>query len=148
MRKGERHLVARNLEVTDELCLSDHKPVTLYIRIPDMNRRPRQTRNPNINWEKLKDGKTAKSFKDKIQELSNNINTNSSWNDKAEVLNKAAIEVCGKKTRHIANPWTVGREDELAELYKAISHAVTSRNEPLAQNLPENIMRKQRLKNC
>ena len=118
--------------------LSDHKPVTLHIRIPEKKRRPR--RNPNINWEKLKDGKTAKSFKDKTQELSNNINTNSSWSDIARVINKAAIEVCGKKTRHITNPWTVGREDELAELHKAISQGVTSRNEALTQNLQENII--------
>ena len=49
MKKGELQLVTGNLEVTAELCLSDHKPLTLLIRIPEKKRRPRQTRNPHIN---------------------------------------------------------------------------------------------------
>ena len=58
----------------------------------------------------------------------------------ASALCKAALVVCGKKTRHVANPRTVGREEELNELYEAISKAVSERNEALARGLPPDII--------
>ena len=140
MRRGERHQVARRLEIVNEFTLSDHKPVTLHLRIPEKKRKTRQIRNPNINWERLKDTKTAERYREKTEELGQNITEESSWSEIANALCKAALAVCGKKTRHVANPWTVGREEELNELHEAISKAVSERNEALARDLPQDII--------
>ena len=102
--------------------------------------------NPNTNWEKLKDEKEAFTYNKKNEELSNNIKKNTSLSEIAGILSQATIEICGKKTRHIAvhGRW-VGKEDELAKIHSDISKAVTARNEALSQHLPEYIlMRKKR----
>ena len=133
MRKGESHRVARKLEVVEEISMPDHKPVTLLIRLPERKRIARRIRfNSNINWEKIKDKKEAFKYNKKTQELSNSITENSYWSEIAGILSKAALEICGKKTRHIANPRTLGKKDQLAKLHSDISKAATARNKALS----------------
>ena len=45
------------------------------------------------------------------------------------MLTQAAKEVCGLQKRQAANPWTIGHEEELAELHSCISGLVLRRNE-------------------
>ena len=52
-------------------------------------------------------------------------------------LTEAAEEVCGTKKRQIANPWTVGYEEELKSLHTEISTEVMRRNELISQTLGE-----------
>ena len=41
---------------------------------------------------------------------------------------RAAEEICGRKGRTIANPWTLGREEQLRELHERIRRGVQRRN--------------------
>lgn len=51
------------------------------------------------------------------------------WNIISEILTESAKTVCGVKKREIANPWTIGREEELREMHEEINRLVTRRNE-------------------
>ena len=50
------------------------------------------------------------------------------WKLVSEVMASAAEEVCGRRRRTVANPWTVGREEQLRALHDAISRSVQRRN--------------------
>ena len=50
-----------------------------------------------------------------------------------EVMIEAATEVCGETTKPVANPWTVGHEEELEDLKQAIMEAVRRREEKLVE---------------
>ena len=64
------------------------------------------------------------------------MDEDSSWSEIATALTQAALKVCGKRTRQIANPWTIGHEDELSQLHNSIASAVRDRNESLEQDRP------------
>ena len=148
MRKRERHRLAKKMEVGSNAGLSDHKPVTLHLKIPKKPRRTIPKPNPSINWEKLSIEKTAVEFRTKTEDLSLRIEDTASWSEIATLIGKAAQEVCGKRTKHVANPWTLGHEEEIANLHNDIAQAVQCRNQAMENNChPDNIMRiKERLK--
>ena len=143
MRKKERHSLAKKMEVMYDMGLSDHNPVILHLRIPKKPRKTVTRPKPAINWEKLSNGKVADEFRKKTEDLSLQLGESTSWNEIAGLIGKAAVEVCGKRTKFVANPWTIGHEEQLAELHRKISEAVTARNEAMECELPnEIIMRK------
>ena len=88
-----------------------------------MERRPAP-----INWEKLKQTENADKFHARTRELFQECQWGD-WDDIAQVLTQAAKEVCGLQKRPAANPWTIGHEEELAELHSCISGLVLRRNE-------------------
>ena len=62
MRRGERHRHAKRIQITEELTLSDHKPVSLHLKIPKRSRPTRVARKPAINCEKFSTEQTALKF--------------------------------------------------------------------------------------
>ena len=50
------------------------------------------------------------------------------WKVLSEVMTETAMEVCGRKERMVANPWTIGHEEELAMLNLQITAWVEERN--------------------
>ena len=75
-------------------------------------------------------------MREKTEELSLQLGETSTWSQVAGLLEQAALDVCGKRTKFVANPWTLGHEDELAVLHNTISTAVLARNAALEQGLP------------
>ena len=54
------------------------------------------------------------------------------WESMTEMMMGAAKEVCRETTRPVANPWTVGCEDELDEMREDIMRAVRTKGVRLA----------------
>ena len=130
MRKDERHKLCKSMKVTDDNALSDHQPITLTIRTTSKNNRLARTqRKPNLNWEALNVPQKALEFLERTEVLSTTLSEDCSWKDIAEIMEKAVREICGIKKRHVANPWTIGHEEELESLHEKIAKAVRCRNE-------------------
>ena len=58
-----------------------------------------------------------------------------SWDKISNILVAAAEEVCGRKRRTIANPWTVGREENLRILHDRIAACVENKSRVLARRV-------------
>ncbi|XP_063722275.1 uncharacterized protein LOC134848689 [Symsagittifera roscoffensis] len=71
------------------------------------------------------------------QEDGGKLNKKNDWDSISRKLTETAEEVCGTKKRKIANPWTVGYEEELRSLHTEISTEVMRRNELISQTLGE-----------
>ena len=124
----------RGVKVLGETGMSDHKPVMMKIKSKVRKwRRQSEKRVPNIRYEKLKDENVKVQFKRKVREKwetrGDQIREDgTNWKMMSEVLTEAAEETCGKKTRQVANPWTIGHEEDLAYLTLQISAWVEERN--------------------
>ena len=124
----------RGVKVLQETGLSDHKPVMIKIRSKVRKWRCQQMRRvPNIRHEKMKEENTKEEFSrrvsDKWETRGEQLREDgTNWRTMSEVLTEAAEETCGRKTRQIANPWTIGHEEELAYLNLQISAWVDERN--------------------
>ena len=134
VKKDQRHKVMRGVRVLEETGMSDHKPVMIKIKSKVKKWRvAKETRVPNIRYEKLKEDYAKQEFKRRVtekwerrEEQMREDSTN--WKMMSEVLTEAAEETCGRKTRQVANPWTIGHEEELAYLNLQISSWVDERN--------------------
>ena len=87
-----------------------------------------------MRHEKLKDRRTQESFREKVREKMDSrrgefVEEGTNWKTIAEILIESAEEVCGKRTRQVANPWTVWHEEELSVLDLEICAWVEERNE-------------------
>ena len=134
VKQDQRHRRMRGIKVLEETGLSDHKPVMIRIKskVRKWRRQP-EKRVPNIRYEKLKEERVKEEFKRKVDEKwdtrrEQRSEDGTNWKMLSEILTEAAEETCGKKTRQVANPWTVGHEEELAYLNLQISAWVEERN--------------------
>lgn len=82
-------------------------------------------------------------FRGKINELMienvgerNEETTN--WNYISNLVNKAAMEVCGVEERKVENPWMVDKEEELEQMRRAINNALNRRNQALERQVGAN----------
>ena len=117
MRRSQRHKNVKKIKVTQEMVLSDLKPVFIILNgTKKPKRRIKLKRQSNTNYEKLKDRQTLERFQSRTNELRAQLANEPSWNELEKVLNQAAKETCGVKKRNAANPWTVGHEDELKNI--------------------------------
>ena len=134
IKQDQRHRRMRGVKVLEETGLSDHKPVMIKIKSKVRKwRRQRERRVPNIRYEKLKEENGKEEFRRKVSEKwgmrrDQVREDGTNWKMMSEVLTEAAEETCGKKTRQVANPWTIGHEEELAYLNLQISAWVDERN--------------------
>ena len=134
VKQDQRHRMMRGVKVLGETGMSDHRPVMMKIKSKVRKwRRQSEKRVPNIRYEKLKDENVKVQFKRKVREKwetrGDQIREDgTNWKMMSEVLTEAAEETCGKKTRQVANPWTIGHEEELAYLNLQISAWVEERN--------------------
>ena len=113
--------------------MSAHKPVMIKISKVRKWRRQQEKRVPNMGYETLKEENVEEQFKRELREKWDMIGDQiredgTNWKMVSEVLTEAAEETCGKKTRQVANPWTIGHEEELAYLNLQISACVEERN--------------------
>ena len=134
MRKEDRHRYVRKLCTVGEMTVSDHKPkkIVLEIKKWHWNTEVRK-RTPKIRWEKLKEAETALLYRQKINELTENLERNerpesTEYVEIIEIVTKAAREVCGESEKKIENPWMVGKDEELQRMKSRIAGAVTERN--------------------
>ena len=113
-----------------------------------MNRRipkkKREKKPPRIKWEKLRNPETRAQYKEKvIGIIEDNRETHEDpnrkvveddtekvtrWNDIANIVNTAALEVCGTAEKKIENPWMVEHEAEIIQMRQRISNAIENRN--------------------
>ena len=129
MPKDQRHKAAKRVTVVNENSLSDHRPVTLTLRVNRKKWRGRETnRNPNIKWEALRTKDVAESFRIKTQALTEEQPCNENWDKVCTILTQAAKETCGIKKKTIENPWIAGNEEELKKRRENISKLVEKRN--------------------
>ena len=124
----------RGIKVLEETGLSNHKPVQLRITLRKKKWRQVGGRRKQVRHEKLKDRRTQESFREKVREKMDMrrgefVEESTNWKTIAEILTESAEEVCGKRTRQVANPWTVGHEEELSVLNLEICAWVEERNE-------------------
>ena len=130
MRGRDRHRLVGKIQVTQDLSLSDHKPVTISIRIGLKTNRVLRRMPPKINAEILRSTAAKAKFKEYTEEKYTN---QGDWDFMAKVLTDAAKEVCGTTTKQVENPWILGNEAELTDLHKTISDLVIRRNEALSR---------------
>ena len=130
MRGRDRHRLVGKIQVTQDLSLSDHKPVTISIRIGLKTNRVLRRMPPKINAEILRSTAAKAKFKEYTEEKYTN---QGDWDSMAKVLTDAAKEVCGTTTKQVENPWILGNEAELTDLHKTISDLVIRRNEALSR---------------
>ena len=124
IRASDRHQMVRRVATAHDMALSDHKPVWIDIWRKQKKQRPRieNKRTPQIDWERMTNKEMEEAYHKKTEE---NLN------------NEEEEEICGTKKRQIANPWTVGYEEELKSLHTEISTEVISRNELVSQSIGE-----------
>ena len=133
LKAKQRHKVMRGMRVLEETGMSDHRPVRLELKKEMKKWRQGKTRVPHIRHEKLKDQETKELYKRRIEEKWREKREGmeegkTNWKLMGEVMVETAEEVCGRKTRQVANPWTIGHEEELAMLNLQIGAWVDERN--------------------
>ena len=152
MENSDRHRFIRKICTVGESTLSDHKPKKVKIQLVSKFafRRRKPKKIPRIRWERLKNDDIARSYREKVEELLQELEgddpengplENTNWESIAEVVNKAAEEVCGIEERKIENPWMAEREEEIQVMRARINGAITRRNtgmERLRENQDEN----------
>lgn len=139
VKGSERHRMVKRMWTKDEYELSDHRPVCMRVR--DKGKRWRkdvrsEKRVPKIKWEMLNEEEKKREYEEKTREKFERRNGNENermdereWEVVAEVMVESAEEVCGRLKKEIANPWTIGREEEIEEKVERIRERVNRRNE-------------------
>ena len=129
-KQEHRHKIIEKMWTIEEKTLSDHKPVG--VRIKTYLRKWRGQGGRKENREETKINYEERT-REKMRERSDEIKEDgTNWKILTEVMVGAAEEVCGRKTRDIANPWTIGYEEELAVLSLEIEAWIDRRNELLS----------------
>ena len=124
--------MVKKMRTKHDMAISDHNSKEMTIRRRRMRPIPR-TKKPPIGWDKLQEENTREMYREatalKLQEREEEIQEGGeNWKLVSEVNVSAAEEVCGRRSRTFANPWTVGREEQLRALHDAISRSVQRRN--------------------
>ena len=144
MRREDRHRYVKKLSTVGELTISDHKPVKIVVEIKKWHwKTEARKRTPKIRWEKLKEAETAMLYRQKINELAENLEINeraetTEYKEIIDIVLKAAKETCGESEKRIENPWMIGKEEELQHMKSRIAGAVTERNR-LAETARQNM---------
>ncbi|MEL7302028.1 MAG: endonuclease/exonuclease/phosphatase family protein, partial [Pseudomonadota bacterium] len=134
MRKEERHRLVKRMKAMNASDLSDHAAKSLTVKVCE--RRWRTVgggrRPPRIKWEALQRVEKRAEYMEKTRELMTNEDVDEwKWEGMTEVMIAAAKDVCGETTISVANPWTVGCEEELDEMKENTVRAVRTRGERL-----------------
>ena len=135
MRASDRHQMVRRVATAQDMALSDHKPVWIDIWREQKKRRPRIEKNTADRLgthEKQRNGGSIPQ-----EDGGKTQRGREDWDSISRKLTDAAEEICGTKKRQIANPCTVGYEEELKSLHTEISTEVIHRNELISQTLGE-----------
>ena len=117
VKKTQRHRILKRMVTVNEMSMSDHKPKLLSITVRQKKwRRYDDKRTPQINWAKLKDPEQRAVFEAKTELKFDNQRPKfnedgTNWDMLTGILTSSALEVCGKTTRKVANPCTLGHED-------------------------------------
>ena len=92
-------------------------------------------RIPKIKWEKLREAEIVQQYRNKIEELTEDLAENegedeeTKYGELIKIVTTAAREVCGTDERRVENPWLIGKDDLIQRLKSRIAGAVTRRNE-------------------
>ena len=135
VRKNERHRMVKRMWTMDDGALSDHRPKCMKVKVRNKRWRTERTnenRVPRIKWEVLKDEEKKMEYERRTSELVQEEargEMNEEWKKMTRVMIEAAKEVCGEVSRPVANPWTIGREEEVREMQDSIKEAVARRND-------------------
>ena len=142
MRRSQRQKNVKKVKKTQEMVLSDHKPISIILNeITKPKGRIEEKRQPNTNFDKLKDRQTLERFQCTTEELRAQLANEPSWNKLVKTLSQAAKKTSGMKKRNAANRWTVGHKNELKILHDAINGLVMHRSEVLARRSVINFTR-------
>ena len=143
MKNNQRHKHARRMYTVAEASLSDHKPKLIQIETKvKLPKRKREKKQPRIKWEMLKNPEHKTQYKEKVQQILEereqenydnlmNVNNNETteWNDIVQIVNTAALEVCGEMEKHIENEWMIDKDTEVNIMRNRITTAINNRND-------------------
>ena len=136
MRKEERHRYAKKVCTIGEQTVSDHKPKKLTIEIKKWHwSTVERKRIPKIKWERLREPEVAAQYRQRIEELAEEIEEereerdSTNYKEIVDLVTRAAKDICGEEEKRIENPWMIGKEEELQRLKVGITTAVNQRNE-------------------
>ena len=145
MRDRQRHRYVRKVHTVGEASLSDHKPKLMRIELDKkLPKKKREKKPPRIKWEKLRNAEIKINYRTKVAEileerrethedpdrmiLEEEQEKLTRWNDIAEVVTKAAVEVCGTAERKIENEWMIEKEEEVTLMRQRITNAIETKN--------------------
>ena len=143
MKQNQRHKNVRKVSTVNETTLSDHKPKMIILNRKWLKRskdNAEKKRVPHIRWERLKDEEIARQYQNKVEGIIADRNDNeeeamtmTNWQKIADIVNEAAVEVCGLSEKRIENPWMKDKEEEVDRMRNRIGRAVNTRNEILVR---------------
>ena len=144
MRNNQRHKFAKKVMTICESSLSDHKPKLLILETNQkMKKMKRVKKVPRIKFEVLKEDQEKKlQFRQKVNEIlqerdedpdANNeeieLENSTNWNELADIVNKAAVEVCGVVEKKVEDPWLIDKDEEISTMRNRITTAINKRND-------------------
>ena len=141
VKGSERHRMVKRMCTKDAYELSDHRPVCMWVREKGKRWRREEgveRKTPKIRWERLNEEEKMREYEEKTREKYLAIDgedegedREKEWKEVAKVMTETAEEVCGVMRRELANPWTVGREEEIQGYIERIRQKVRRRDEQL-----------------
>ena len=129
-RKDERHGMVVSMRTMKDSDLSDHRAKGMKVKVIGRKWRTEggRKRPPRIKWEALRCEEKKIEYKERTRQLMEEEEFDEgNWENMTKVMLTAAKEVCGETTKPVANPWTIGFEDEIETLKSNISRAVRDR---------------------
>ena len=151
VRRGERAGLTRRMRTVEERVLSDHKPKMLEVRIETRGWRAQGgvRREPKIRWELLGREEVAEEYCRRVGEVVRGVEEQEGeelgeWEKVSKSVKAAAREVCGVVRGKIAQPWMVGREEEVSRFSEEIRVAVQERDSFLEISRARNRLRARR----
>ena len=146
MRNNQRHKHARKMNTIGEASLSDHKPKVMLLETKvKLKKKKKEKKQPRIKWEMLRNPEHKQRYKEKVQEIleereienydnaNNAANQTTEWNDIVNIVNKAALEVCGEVEKKIEDPWMIDKDEEINVMRNRITNAIGERNDLIEQ---------------
>ena len=130
VRKEERQRLVRKVKTMSMNELSDHTAKSMIVRVTGKRWRTEggARRPPRIKWEALQCQDMKEAYKENTRERMARAEVDEwRWEEMTEVMIEAAKEVCGETTKPVANPWTIGYEEELDGMKEDIVRAVRMR---------------------
>ena len=124
-RAKDRYKLVRKVSTANHQNLSDHNAKVIVMSPEFLKAKKRNffmKRNPNIDWEKMRDPETALKYQQETgRKLGNMTETEKNdWSKIEKEITETAMEVCGKRNKQL-NPWISSHSSEHDELQKKLS---------------------------
>ena len=133
VRSRDRGKIVRKMRTIEERVLSDHKPKTMEVMVRKRRewRAAGGGREQQAKWELLGRDEVREEYRRRVEEAIEEEEDDEEvgeWEKLGGCLKRVAREVCGVSRNKVANPWMIGREEEVGRLSEEIRIAVVERD--------------------